>query len=266
MRTIAITNQKGGVGKTTTTVNLGAALADMDFKVLLVDFDPQGNLSATFGILPNDVEHTIFEVLKGESDINNVLITVDRDGGPLDVLPSNINLSGAELELSSKPGREFILRESLKKLKNSYDYILIDCPPSLGVLTLNALTASDSYIIPLASEYLALFGTGQLMQVVSVVKERIHPQLELQGVLITQHDTRKVHCKETAEQIREYFGDKVYKTVIRSNVALTEAPSYNQDIFKYRPKSAGADDYGALADELIDQGGVKDGGKKKNRV
>ena len=259
MRAISITNQKGGVGKTTTTVNLGAALADKGYKVLLVDFDPQGNLSATYGILPSDAEYTIFEVLKGDTDINDTLVTVDRENGALDVLPSNINLSGAELELSSKPGREFILRESLKKLQNSYDYILIDCPPSLGVLTLNALTASNSYIIPLASEYLALFGTGQLMQVVGVVKDRIHPQLELQGVLITQHDTRKVHCRETAEQIREYFGDKVYNTVIRSNVSLTEAPSYNLDIFSCRPKSAGAEDYEALANELITQGGEKDG-------
>jgi chromosome partitioning protein len=251
MKTIAITNQKGGVGKTTTTVNLGAALADMGKKILLIDFDPQGNLSASYNIMPNQVELSVYEMLKGEADINDVIVTVERPGGSLDILPANINLSGVEIELSTKPGREFILKECLGKLKNDYDYVLIDCPPSLGVLTLNALTASNKFIIPLASEYLALFGTGQLMQVVSVVKERIHPELELLGVVITQHDARKVHCKETADQIIEFFGNKVYKTVIRSNVSLTEAPSFNKDIFTYRPKSAGAEDYLALAKEFV---------------
>lgn len=251
MKIIAITNQKGGVGKTTTTVNLGAALADMGKKILLIDFDPQGNLSASYNIMPNQVDLSVYEMLKGEADINDTIVTAERPGGSLDILPANINLSGAEIELSTKPGREFILKESLRKLKRDYDFVLIDCPPSLGVLTLNALTASNYFIIPLASEYLALFGTGQLMQVVGVVKERIHPELELLGVVITQHDARKVHCKETAEQIIEYFGDKVYKAVIRSNVSLAEAPSFNKDIFSYRPKSMGAEDYLALAKEFV---------------
>ena len=250
-KTVAITNQKGGVGKTTTTVNLGAALADMGKNVLLVDMDPQGNLSVCCNAMPHEIENTIHEVLKGEADINDTIITVERGNDNLKVLPADIKLSAAEADIATKPGREYVLKEKLGQLKGNFDYILIDCPPSLGILTLNALTASDKYIIPLASEFLALYGTSQLLQVVGIVRDRIKPELDLLGVLITQHDGRKVHSREIYDQIKEHFGNKVYDTVIRANITLTEAPSFRQDIFTYKNASPGAEDYKALAEEFI---------------
>jgi len=251
MKTIAFINQKGGVGKTTTTINLGAALADRGQRVLLVDIDPQGNLTVSCGVKAHELEATIYEVLKEQATIDEVLVNVERTDGSLKLLPANLTLSAAETELSAKPGREFLLKEALQVLKDSYDYILIDCPPSLGLLTINALVAADDYIIPLASEFLALYGTSQLLEVVNIVRKRINPELELAGVVITQYDGRKVHSREIVDQIKTHFGDQVFKTLVRANVSLTEAPSFGQDIFTYKPVSPGAEDYSALAGELL---------------
>ncbi len=251
MKTIAFANQKGGVGKTTTTANLGAALADMGHKVVLVDIDPQGNLTVSCGMRAHELENTIYEVLKEQATISDVLLQVDRPGDGLYLVPANLALSASETELSAKPGREFLLKEALQELDQRYDFILIDCPPSLGLLTINALVAASGYIIPLASEFLALYGTSQLLEVVEIVRNRINSDLELTGVVITQYDGRKIHSRETVDQIKSYFGDQVFDTLIRINVSLTEAPSFGQDIFTYKPISPGAEDYSALSDELL---------------
>ncbi len=256
MKTIAFANQKGGVGKTTTAANLGAAMANQGKKVLLIDIDPQGNLTVTCGVRAHELEVTIYEVLKEQATINETIIQVDRAGGALDLVPANLALSASETELSGKPGREYLLKEALQGLDKSYDYILIDCPPSLGLLTINALAAAKGYVIPLASEFLALYGTGQLLQVVDIVQRRLNSDLELVGVVITQYDGRKIHCRDIVDQIKDHFGDKVFDTVIRSNISLTEAPSFGQDIFNYKLRSPGAEDYMALAEELMKEARV----------
>jgi len=251
MKIIAFTNQKGGVGKTTTTASLGAALADRGKKVFLIDMDPQGNLTVSFGVKAHELKNTVYEVLKEQASISEVVVDVERPGGKLKLLPANLTLSAAETELSAKPGREFLLKEALANYNETFDYILIDCPPSLGLLTINALVAAGGYIIPLASEFLALYGTSQLLEVVDVVRKRINSDLVLTGVVITQHDKRKLHSREIVDQIKAFFGEQVFDTLIRSNVNLTEAPSFGQDIFTYKPTSPGAEDYSALADELL---------------
>lgn len=219
--------------------------------MLQIDMDPQGNLTVSCGVKAHNLESTIYEILKEQATIGEVVIDVERTGGNLKLLPATLTLSAAETELSAKPGREFLLKEALKSYDEEFDYILIDCPPSLGLLTINAMVAADGYIIPLASEFLALYGTSQLLEVVEIVRKRINADLELTGVLITQYDGRKVHSREIVDQIKEYFKDKVFNTMIRANVSLTEAPSFGQDIFIYKPVSPGAKDYGALADELL---------------
>jgi chromosome partitioning protein len=247
-RVIALVNQKGGVGKTTSTINVGAALHRAGKRVLMVDLDPQGNLTVSVGIEAYNLESTIFEVLKGDRKITEA--TVKRG---YDVVPADIRLSGADMELSAVPGREMLLKEALQQVASKYDYILIDCPPSLGLITLNGLTAAQEIFIPLQAEFLALNGMAQLLNTVKAVQKRLNPQLEVTGIITTLYDSRKNLNKEVLEKIQQYFPNKTFKTLIRDNVALAEAPSFGQDIFEYRPDSAGAKDYAALCEEIISQ-------------
>jgi len=245
-RIIAFSNHKGGVGKTTSVVNVGAGLARLKKKVLLIDMDPQANLTQSFGI--KDAEISIYGSLKGEHELQPVSL-----GKNFDLVPSSLDLSGAELELSSEAGREYILQELLNPIKDKYDFVLIDCPPSLGLLTINALTAATEVFIPLQSHYLAIKGLAKIIEVIGKIKKRINKDLEISGVFITLFDKRKVLHRDVAETIHTYFGDKVFKARIRDNIALTEAPSSGTDIFPYNENCYGAEDYLALCKEIIKQ-------------
>lgn len=241
---ISLLNHKGGVGKTTCTINIGAGLVELGKKVLLIDLDPQANLSLSLGAprLPN----TIYEAIRGESELEPYTV---RDG--LDIITSTLDLSGAEMELINEAGREYILRELFEPIKDDYDYILIDCPPSLGLLTLNALTSSDSVFIPLQTEFLALQGLAKIKQVIQKVKFRLNKELEIGGVIATMYDKRKVLNRDVVETIKKYFGDLVFDSIIRDNVALAEAPAKRSDIFTYNKRSIGAADFLALSKEII---------------
>lgn len=243
-KTIAVSNHKGGVGKTTSVVNIGAGLANLKKKVLLIDLDPQANLTQSFGVLKP--EGTIYEVLKGEEELKPIMIYEN-----LDIIASTLDLSGAEMELSSEAGREFILQEALFDLKENYDYVIIDCPPSLGLLTINALTTSDEIFIPLQAHYLAIKGLTKIIEIINKVKKRLNRNLEIGGVFVTQFDKRKVLHRDVVETIKTYFQDKVYDTKIRENIALAEAPSQGLDIFRYNPSSNGALDYMNLCKEIL---------------
>jgi chromosome partitioning protein len=243
---ISLLNHKGGVGKTTSAINIGAGLVELGRKVLLIDLDPQANLSVSLGI-PRQRE-TIYEALRGESEL--VPFTV-KDG--MDVVMSTLDLSGAEMELINEAGREFILRELFEPIKEEYDFIIIDCPPSLGLLTLNALTSSDYVIIPLQTEFLALQGLAKIKQVIDKVRFRLNKKLQIGGVIATMYDARKVLNRDVVDTIRKYFGGKVFNTLIRDNVALAEAPAQRKDIFDYSKNSSGAKDYLALCKELIER-------------
>ena len=249
LRIISIVNQKGGVGKTTSSINIASALSISGKKVLLIDLDPQGNLSQSLGII-KDTEKTIFEALKGIEDVNDIIISKNDS---LDLISSNIRLSEAEIEFSTIPGREFLLKETIKKIKKKYDYIIIDCSPSLGVLTLNALTSSKEILIPVQTQYLALQGITQLLRIIEMVKERINNNIELSGVFLTMFDKRKRLSKEIESAVSETFDKLLFKTRIRDCVALAEAPSHALDIFKYKPESNGALDYKLLTQEIIKQ-------------
>lgn len=248
MKTYALCNQKGGVGKTTTTLSVGAALADQGYKVLLIDADPQGNLTISAGIDLQDGDTTVYEVLKDQ-----VTAKAAIKPGAYDVLPADIALSGADIELSNIPGRELLLKEALEPIKADYDYILIDCPPSLSLITLMALTAADGVIVPVQAHYLAMQGIKQLTDTISLVKRRMNPQLDVAGVLITQYGRSKLN-RDVLEAIQNAFPGKVYKTQISNNIALAEAPSYGKDVMSYKPKSKGAEQYKELAKEIIERG------------
>lgn len=245
MKVLSISNHKGGVGKTTSVANIGAGLALKSKKVLLIDTDPQANLSQSFGI--EDTNKSIYNALKGEIDL-----PIQSIGENLFLVPSNLDLAAAEVELSSRISRETILHKLIEKIKNNFDFVIIDCPPSLGLITINAFAASDAILIPLQAEYLAMRGMDKLTDFISMIKENINPGLTLGGVFITQYDSRKVLNRDIATGVKQAFGeDKFYKTVIRENISLAEAPANNLSIFSYAPKSFGAIDYGNLVDEIL---------------
>ena len=249
IRIIAMVNQKGGVGKTTCTINLGAGLAAAGRRVLLVDLDPQANLSTSLGIDAYGSGSTIYEVLRGELPAAQAI----RPKQNYSVIPASIDLSGAEIELSTAAGREFLLKEALAPLLPDYDYVLLDCAPSLGLLTLGALTLAGEVFIPLQSEFLALQGMSKLLTTVDVVQRRLNPALRISGIIGTLYDGRKKLNREVIQKITEYFDDRLFDTLIRDNVSLAEAPSYGLDIFAYKPDSFGAKDYTALTQEVLAQ-------------
>ncbi len=248
-RIISLSNQKGGVGKTTSAVNLASCLAEKGKKVLLIDLDPQGNAGFAIGINAEEMDTTIYEVLTGEISISDAVFKTDTDG--LFLIPSNMDLAGAQVDLQDKPEKEFILKKAVNEIKDSFHYILIDCPPSLGILTVNSLAASDSVIIPLQCEYYALEGIGQLMKIILMVQESLNPHLELEGVLLTMFDSRTNLSKEVVADVRENFKDRVFRTIIPRNVPLAEAPSFGKPINHYDRNSVGSMSYLKLADEVI---------------
>ncbi|KPU63556.1 sporulation initiation inhibitor Soj [Thermococcus sp. EP1] len=246
MPVISIANQKGGVGKSTTAINLSAALALKGKKVLLVDMDPQG--ATTIGLGLREATPTIYNVIIDEAEMEEAIIETSIEG--LHLIPSNIALSGAEIELSSQIGREYILRNKLAQIRDRYDYVIIDTPPSLGVLTMNSLVASDEVIIPIQAEYYALEGIALLLKAIRLVRDRLGIPLEIRGFLITMFDRRTNLSKEVREEVKRTFGEKVFKTMIPRNVRLAEAPSYGKPIFLYAPDSRGAKAYIKLAEEV----------------
>ena len=248
---ISISNQKGGVGKTTTSINLSSFLASRGKKVLLVDIDPQGNAGSGLGIDINPMENTSYEVLIGEVSATEAIQKTGIEN--LSIIPSNINLSGAEIDLMSEDRKEFRLKGALTPIRPRFDFIIIDCPPSLGVLTVNALCASDSVMITLQTEYFALEGLTQLMKIISLVQENLNTSLELEGVVLTMYDKRTNLAYQVANDVREYFKDKVYKTMIPRNIKLGEAPSFGKPINLYDPEGIGAQSYRGLAEEVIAQ-------------
>ncbi|ACV59944.1 MULTISPECIES: ParA family protein [Alicyclobacillus] len=251
-RVIAIANQKGGVGKTTTAVNLGACLATLGKRVLLIDIDPQGNTTSGVGINKADVKYCVYDVIINDVNIADAIMPSGLDN--LDVLPATIQLAGAEIELVPTISREVRLRRAIQGMRSRYDYIVIDCPPSLGLLTVNALTAADSVMIPIQCEYYALEGLSQLLNTVRLVQKHLNTSLEVEGVVLTMLDARTNLGLQVIEDVKKFFRDKVYKTIIPRNVRLSEAPSHGRPIIHYDPKSRGAESYMELAKEVIARG------------
>lgn len=251
-RVIAIANQKGGVGKTTTAINLAACLAEFGKKVLAIDMDPQGNMTSGLGIDKNNVEYTVYDLIIGEAEVEKVICKEALEN--LDVLPANIDLSAAEIELIGIDNKEYIIRDEIEKIKENYDYIIIDCPPSLSMLTINAMTTADSVLVPIQCEYYALEGLTQLIHTIDLVKERLNPKLDMEGVVFTMYDARTNLSLQVVENVKENLNKTIYKTIIPRNIRLAEAPSHGMPINLYDPKSAGAENYRLLAEEVIHKG------------
>lgn len=252
-RIIAIANQKGGVGKTTTAINLSACLAEAGQKVLSVDFDPQGNATSGLGFEKEEMDKTVYELLLGDCGLDACIYQDVQEN--LDVMPSDMNLAAAEIELLDVKNKESLLRTELKKISDSYDFIIIDCPPSLNILTINALTAADTVLVPIQCEYYALEGLSQILQTVEMVKKRLNPDLELEGVVFTMYDARTNLSLEVVENVKKHLNETIYKTIIPRNVRLAEAPSHGMSINLYDSRSSGAESYRMLASEVINRGG-----------
>jgi len=251
-RIIAVANQKGGVGKTTTSINLSSCLAALGKKVLAIDMDPQGNMTSGLGIDKNGVEYTIYDLILGEVGIDEVICKEALEN--LDVMPSNIDLSAAEIELIGVDDKEFIVHNEVEKVRNNYDFIIIDCPPSLNTLTINAMTTADTVLVPIQCEYYALEGLSQLIHTIELVKERLNPNLEIEGVVFTMYDARTNLSLQVVENVKDNLNQAIYKTIIPRNIRLAEAPSHGLPINLYDPKSTGAESYMLLAEEVIYKG------------
>ena len=250
-RIIAISNQKGGVGKTTTAINLSACLAEKKKKVLVVDIDPQGNTTSGLGVDKSKVEHSTYDLLLGETTVWEAIYPSVVEG--LSVIPSERELAGAEIELIGIPEKEYILKNQIEKVKENYDFIIIDCPPSLNTLTVNAMTTADTVLVPIQCEYYALEGLSELMYTIDLVKSRLNPKLEIEGVVFTMYDARTCLSLQVVENVKDNLHQNIYKTIIPRNVRLAEAPSHGLPINMYDSKSAGAEGYRSLADEVIER-------------
>ena len=251
-RVIAIANQKGGVGKTTTAINLSACLADLGKKVLALDLDPQGNMTSGLGVDKDEIERSVYDLIIGNAGIEECICKNVLDN--LDVLPSNIDLSAAEIEMIGVENKEFILKNEMEKIKDDYDFVIIDCPPALSMLTINAMTTADSVLVPIQCEYYALEGLTQLIHTIELVQERLNSSLQIAGVVFTMYDARTNLSLQVVENVKDNLNQNIYKTIIPRNIRLAEAPSYGMPINMYDPKSAGAESYMQLADEVIRKG------------
>lgn len=251
-RTIVIANQKGGVGKTTTSINLSASLAELGKKVLVVDMDPQGNTTSGLGVEKENLEETVYQLLLGEIQIEDCLIREKFEN--LSIIPSNIDLAGAEIELIDVENKQYLLKNALDQIRENYDFILIDCPPSLNMLTINAMCAGNTVLVPIQCEYYALEGLSQLMHTINLVKERLNPDLEIEGVVFTMYDARTNLSLQVVENVKANLNQNIYKSIIPRNVRLAEAPSYGMPITLYDSKSTGAECYKLLAEEVIHRG------------